>query len=279
MTSMTAMTALNGVNGVSSAPAKILTKRAGPVGEILLNNPARHNAISLEMWEMLADALADAADDGSVRVLVLGAAGGKAFAGGADIATLGAEAGDVAAACDYNKIASETAERLYNFPKPTIAKINGTCVGVGVNLAVCCDMRIAATDATFCIPAAKLGLGYGFAGVKRLAEVVGLPTVMELFFTARRMSPQEALRMGLVNRVVAANEIDEAVAETARVICENAPLTISGIKAIAREIVKPAAARDLAKLERFVEACFASHDFEEGRRACVEKRKPDFSGT
>jgi enoyl-CoA hydratase len=273
------MTTMAALISSHASPPKILTKRAGPVGEIIINSPARHNAISLEMWALLADALADAIDDHTVRVLVLSGAGGKAFAGGADVVTFGADGGDIEAVRAYNKVAGEVAETLYNFPKPTIAKIHGACVGGGLNIAVCCDMRIASTDATFCIPAAKVGLGYGFAGVKRLTEVVGLPAAMELFFTARRVSPQEALRMGLLNHVVPANEIDEVVAETARVICENAPLTIAGIKAIARELVKPAAARDHAKLERFVEACFASHDFEEGRRACVEKRKPDFSGT
>src|SRR5262249_49115383 len=148
-----------------------------------------------------------------------------------------------------------------------------------LNLAVCCDMRIAAADATFCIPAARLGVGYGFGGVKRLAEVVGLPTAMELFYTARRVSPDEALRIGLVNRVVTTAEIDDVVAETAGVTGENAPLTIAGIKAIARELGKAPSARDLAKLERFVEACFTSHDFAEGRRAFVERRKPEFNGT
>jgi enoyl-CoA hydratase/carnithine racemase len=262
-----------------SAQAKILTKRAGPVGEIILNNRARHNAISLDMWERLADVLADAADDGSVRVLVVSGAGGKAFAAGADVSRFGGELGDLEAMRHYNRIAGEASEALYNFPKPTIAKINGYCIGGGLNLAVCCDMRLAAADATFSIPAAKLGLGYGLAGVKRLVEVVGLPAAMDLFFTARRVSPEEALRIGLVNRVVPAADIDDVVAETARIICENAPLTIAGIKAIARELGKPAAARDLAKLERFVEACFTSHDFAEGRRAFMEKRKPDFSGT
>jgi enoyl-CoA hydratase/carnithine racemase len=259
------------------AQAKILTRRLGPVGEIILNNPARHNAISPEMWERLTGVLAEAADDGGVRVLIVSGAGDKAFAGGADVSPFaGLGLADIR---HYNSLANAASEALYNFPKPTIAKINGTCVGGGLNLAVCCDMRIASADAAFSIPAAKLGVGYGFAGVKRLAEVVGLPTAMELFFTARRVAPEEALRIGLVNRVVAANEIDDAVAQTARGICENAPLTIAGIKAIARELGKPAGARDLAKLERFVEVCFTSHDFAEGRRAFMERRKPDFSGT
>jgi enoyl-CoA hydratase/carnithine racemase len=179
----------------------------------------------------------------------------------------------------YNELANAATKVLYDFSKPTIAKINGACVGDGVNLAVCCDMRIASADAAFTLPAAKLGVGYRSGGVKRLAEVVGMPAAMDLFFTARSVTAEEALRMGLVNRVVPSADIDDVVAETARIISENAPLTIAGIKAIARELGKPSAARDLAKLEHFVEVCFTSHDFAEGRRAFMEKRKPDFSGT
>jgi enoyl-CoA hydratase/carnithine racemase len=261
------------------AQAKILTRRAGPVGEIILNNPARHNAISIDMWERVAGALAEAAADGGVRVLIISGAGGKAFAGGAEISTLGADGGDLDAVRRYDKLAGETAEALYDFPKPTIGKIHGPCVGGGLNLAVCCDMRIASEDATFSIPAARLGVGYGLAGVKRLAEVVGLPVAMDLFFTARCVSAEEALRIGLVNRVVPLPDLGDVVAETARVICENAPLTIAGIKAVARALGKPPDARDLDKLERFVEVCLASRDFAEGRSAFLEKRKPDFNGT
>jgi len=259
------------------AQAKILTRRFGPVGEIILNNPARHNAISLDMWERLAEVLAEAADDGGVRVLIVSGAGDKAFAADADIMPFAG--GGLETIRSYNTLADRVSEALYNFPKPTIAKVNGACVGGGLNLAVCCDMRIASSEAVFSIPAAKLGLGYSFGGVKRLAEVVGLPVALELFFTARRVSPEEALRIGLVNRVVPGIDIDDVVAHTARIICENAPLTIAGIKAIARELGKPASARDLAKLEHFVEVCFSSHDFAEGRRAFMERRKPDFNGT
>jgi enoyl-CoA hydratase/carnithine racemase len=262
-----------------AAADKVLTKRVGAVAEIILNNPARHNAISLDMWQRMAELLAEAAADRSVRVLIVAGAGGRAFAAGADISRFESERASLEATRHYNVIAGEASERLYTFPRPTIAKIRGFCIGGGVNIATCCDMRFAASDATFAIPAARLGLGYGFAGVKRLAEVVGLPAAMDLFYTARRLSADEALAMGLVNRVVPVTDIDETVAETARTICENAPLTIAAIKAIAREIGKPSAARDLAKVDAMVEACFTSHDYAEGRRAFMEKRKPDFTGS
>lgn len=267
------------MDAADTAGEKVIRKRTGPVAEILLNNPARHNALSLDMWERLATLLAELAADDSLRVLVLKGAGGKAFAAGADISRFESERASQDAVRHYNTVAGEASARLYNFPRPTIALIRGHCIGGGVNLAVCCDMRIAASDATFSIPAARLGLGYGFAGVQRLAEVVGLPVAMEMFYTARRYSAEDAVRIGLANRMVAVNEIDFVVADTANAICENAPLTITAIKAIARELGKPGAARDHAKLDRMVEACFASNDYSEGRRAFMEKRKPNFTGT
>jgi enoyl-CoA hydratase len=169
-------------------------------------------------------------------------------------------------------------EQLYNFPKPVIAKIQGYCIGGGANVAVCCDLRVCTADAKFGIPAAKLGLGYGFPGVNRLAEIVGVSRAMELFYTARQVTAQEAYDMGLVNRVVPTAEIDQAIAEWTGTIAENAPLTIKTIKAVAREIGKPESKRDLGKLDRMVEDCFASADYIEGRRAFMEKRKPKFQG-
>jgi enoyl-CoA hydratase/carnithine racemase len=258
---------------------KLLAQRDGAVGRIIFNNPARHNAVSLEMWQRMEKLLAELAADASLRVLVVSGAGGKAFVSGADISKFESERATLEAVKIYNATSASVYDRLYNFPKPTIAKIQGYCIGGGMNLAVCCDLRICTADATFAIPAAKLGLGYGFAGVNRLAEIVGISRAMELFYTARQVPAAEALQMGLVNRVVPVSEIDAAVDETTRAIAENAPLTIATIKAVAREIGKSPAERDVAKLERMVEACFASNDYIEGRRAFMEKRKPRFTGT
>jgi enoyl-CoA hydratase/carnithine racemase len=260
-----------------SADPSIITRRDGALAEIVLSNPARHNAISLPMWEQLRDALKRLAEE-DVRVLIVTGAGERAFAAGADISGFEKDRASAEGVKRYNALTAETSERLYNFPRPTIAKIRGYCIGGGLNLAMCCDMRLAASDATFAIPAARLGLGYGLAGVQRLAEAVGLPMAMDIFFTARRLGAEEALRIGLVNRVVAPSELDADVAATAGRIAKNAPLTIAAIKAIARELGKPSAARDLARIDRMVEACFASSDYAEGRRAFMEKREPNFTG-
>jgi enoyl-CoA hydratase/carnithine racemase len=257
---------------------KLLARRSGGVAEIVFNNPAKHNAVSLEMWQRMQSLLTEFAADPALRVLVISGAGGKAFVSGADISKFESERASMDAVKVYNTNSAAAYEQLYNFPKPTIAKIQGYCIGGGANLAVCCDLRICTADAKFGIPAAKLGLGYGFPGVNRLAAIVGISRAMELFYTARQVTADDALSMGLVNRVVPTADIDSTVTEWTDMIAANAPLTIRTIKAVAREIGKPESKRDLGKLDRMVEECFASQDYIEGRRAFMEKRKPKFSG-
>ena len=258
---------------------KLIGRKGGAVAELIFNNPAKHNAVSLEMWERAAAHLADFAADDALRVLVVSGAGGKAFVSGADISKFESERASKEAVDHYNATSAVVYDTLYRFPKPTIAKISGYCIGGGVNLAVCCDLRISDERARFGIPAAKLGLGYGYPGVKRLSDIVGLSYAMEMFYTARQFNAQEASDMGLVNRVLPDSLLDAYVADYTRMIAENAPMTIATIKAVAGEIGKTPDERDLGRLERMVEACFDSNDYVEGRRAFVEKRKPQFTGT
>ncbi len=257
---------------------KLLAKKDGGIAQIIFNNPARHNAVSLEMWQRMKMLLTEFAADPDLRALVISGAGGKAFVSGADISKFESERASEDAVKLYNATSASVYEQLYNFPKPVIAKIQGYCIGGGANLAVCCDLRVCSDDAKFGIPAAKLGLGYGFPGVNRLAEIVGVSRAMELFFTARQVTAQEAYDMGLVNRVVPAADIDTAITEWTDMIAANAPLTIKTIKSVAREIGKPESKRDLGRLDRMVEDCFKSADYIEGRRAFMEKRKPKFQG-
>ncbi|HRD74515.1 MAG TPA: enoyl-CoA hydratase [Hyphomicrobiaceae bacterium] len=265
---------------MAEAPAeeKLLSRRDGAVAHIIFNNPARHNAVSLEMWQRMHMLLDELAADPGVRMLVVSGAGGKAFVSGADISKFESERASEEAVKLYNATSAGAYEKLYHFPKPTIAKIQGYCVGGGMNLAVCSDLRIANESAKFAIPAAKLGLGYGLPGVRRLSEIVGISRTMELFYTAKQLSAREAHSIGLVNEVVPDGEIDAAVERLTATIAGNAPLTIATIKACARELGKPESQRDLAKLDRMVQACFESRDYTEGRRAFMEKRKPVFEG-
>lgn len=257
---------------------RLLAKREDGVGHIIFNNPAKRNAVSLDMWQRMTTLLEEFAEDPSLRVLVVSGAGGKAFVSGADISKFESQRSSKEGVALHNAVGAKAYETIYNFPKPTIAKIQGYCIGGGCNLAVCCDIRVATAGSKFGIPAAKLGLGYGYSGVSRLAEIVGVSRAMELFYTAKQITAAEAQDIGLVNQVVGEDELDRTVDAMTRQISENAPLTIATIKAVAREIGKPSATRDLGKIERMVAACFGSEDYVEGRRAFMEKRKPVFKG-
>ena len=257
---------------------KLYGRREGAVGHLVFNNPAKLNAVSLDMWDGFVGILRDYEQDPAIRCVVVSGAGGKAFVSGADISKFESDRANAEAQVKYDSISKQGYEALYDFPKPTIAKITGYCIGGGMNLAACCDMRFCNEGARFGVPAARLGLGYGFGRIERLSRIVGLPRAMEFLFTARQYSAKEAYDMGLVNAIAADAELDALVARTTAAIAENAPLTIALAKAAAREIAKPEAEQDHRKLEKMVAACFDSEDFKEGRRAFMEKRKPAFKG-
>ena len=180
----------------------MLSRKEGGVGYLIFNNPERHNAVSLEMWEAASGILDDFANDKAIRVVVLTGAGGKAFVSGADISKFESERSSKEAIDRYNVMVDKANTAVYEFPKPTIAMIRGYCIGGGMGLALCCDLRICSDNSKFAVPAAKLGLGYGYKGIKKLVDVVGPSFAKEIFFTARQFTAEEALKMGLVNRVV-----------------------------------------------------------------------------
>jgi enoyl-CoA hydratase len=258
---------------------KMIARKDGRIGHVIFNNPERHNAMSYEMWEATADILSDYSKDADVRVAVLSGAGGKAFVSGADISKFGAERATADGIAKYNAMTERAYDAVYNFPKPTIAMIQGFCMGGGMALALCCDLRIATPGSRFGVPAAKLGLGYDYRGVKRLADIVGPSFTKEIFYTARQFDTEEARIMGLINRVAAEGEIEGYVKQYADTIGGNAPLTIGAIKMAVGEAMKDATERDLRKVEDAVSRCFASKDYVEGRTAFMEKRKPVFTGT
>jgi enoyl-CoA hydratase len=258
---------------------KMLSRKEGRVGYVIFNNPERHNAVSLDMWAAATRILDDFARDDVVRVVVVTGAGGKAFISGADISRFGDERASEAAIAHYNATVSKANNAFYEFPKPIIAMIRGYCIGGGLGLAVCCDLRICSANSRFGVPAAKLGLGYGFAGIKRLSDVVGPAFAKEIFFTARQFDAEEARLMGLVNRVVPEAELETYVKNYAETIAGNAPLTVNSVKFIVGEVVKDESRRDLARADALVQKCFESKDYVEGRTAFMEKRKPVFTGT
>ena len=257
---------------------KMLARKDGGVGYVIFNNPERHNAVSLDMWDATSRILEGFANDEEVRVVVLTGAGGKAFVSGADISKFESERATLEATRRYNASVEKAYTGIQQFAKPTIAMIRGYCIGGGVGLAVCCDLRICSDNSRFAVPAAKLGLGYSYAGLRRLVHVVGPAFAREIFFTARQFDAEEASRMGLVNRVVPEAELEPYVKNYADTIAANAPLTVKGVKYIIGEVMKDESTRNLARCAELVEQCFASNDFIEGRRAFMEKRKPAFTG-
>jgi enoyl-CoA hydratase/carnithine racemase len=258
---------------------KLLSRKEAGVGIVTFNNPERLNAVSLEMWAATKSALDQFAADDEVRVVVLTGAGGKAFVSGADISKFGSERASPEAMRAYEVTTSATFDGIYEFPKPTIAMIRGYCMGGGLGLASCCDLRICSDDSRFAIPAAKLGLGYGYAGLKRLVDIVGPSFAKEIFYTARQFDAREALAMGLVNRVVPTAELESAVKAITDMICANAPLTIKAVKFTVGEVLKDEGKRNVARVNEMVDACFKSRDYVEGRTAFMEKRKPVFTGS
>ncbi|MFZ3361595.1 MAG: enoyl-CoA hydratase [Xanthobacteraceae bacterium] len=258
---------------------KMLSRKEGGVGIVTFNNPERHNAVSLEMWEATTEILNGFAADNDIRVVVLTGAGGKAFVSGADISKFGSERSTLEAVRSYNSKTEATYASIADFPKPTIAMISGYCIGGGLGLATCCDLRICSDNSRFAVPAAKLGLGYGYSGLKRLVDIVGPSFAKEIFYTARQFDAEEARSMGLVNRVVPAAELESYVKGVTDMISANAPLTIKAVKFTVGETVKEDSKRNLARSAELVEQCFKSRDYTEGRTAFMEKRKPAFTGS
>ena len=256
---------------------KMLAEVDGPIGWMIFNQPERHNAVSLEMWAAIPDILDRFEHDPAVRVIVLKGAGSKAFVSGADISQFEATRASLQANLEYDRISDAAAERLAACGKPLVAMIRGWCIGGGLAIAICCDIRIATDASKFGIPAARLGLGYDAPGVKKLMDIVGPSFTKEIFLTARQFTAAEALGMGLLNRVVPDAELDSYVRGYCATIADNAPLTMRALKRTVAELVKGTEG-DLDAADTLIKSCFESQDFVEGRRAFMEKRRPVFRG-
>ncbi len=261
---------------IDTGTDKMLAHVEDGIGWMTYNNPARLNAMSYDMQIAVPRILGAFAQDPEVHVIVVRGAGDRAFVSGADISEFSDKRTTVAARADYDDALARAWGSWRLIDTPIIAMIRGYCIGGGLLTAMKTDIRIAAEGSQFGVPAAKLGLGYG--GVEELMALVGPAWAAEILFSARRLEADEALRIGLVNRVVPVDELEATVRELAATIAGNAPLTVKACKAAIREAQREPSARDLDAVERMVEACFRSEDYLEGQAAFAEKRAPRFRG-
>jgi enoyl-CoA hydratase len=259
-------------------PGRMLAEKDGTIGWMIFDHPERRNAVTQGMWLQIGEILEDFAKDEAIRVVVLKGAGDKAFVSGADISQFGQQRRNAAEVEVSNRLTDAARQALATFSKPTIAMIQGYCLGGGLAIALMCDLRFASEGSTFGIPAARLGVGYGASSVGMLQALVGPAYTREILFTGRRFNGDEALRMGLINRLLPGAELAPYVQDYAAMIGANAPLTIRATKLASTELLKAEAERDLAVVQRAVEACFNSADYHEGRTAFMEKRPPVFTG-
>ena len=259
--------------------AELKTSIEGAVATVVFSNLPKMNAMSYGMWQAVPKVFAELDRNPAVRVIVCAGDGDKAFISGADISQFEQLRGTVAAQIEYNTAVEQAYLAPMNCSKPVVARIRGICIGGGLGFAAACDLRICSDDSIFRMPAARLGLGYSPAGVRRFINVLGAANTTDIFVSARKFDAGEALRMGFVSQAVPAAALEKKVADYCRMVAENAPLTVAAAKFAVQQWQKDGRERDLAKAMRMVEACFASEDHKEGRKAFMEKRIPRFKGS
>jgi enoyl-CoA hydratase len=257
---------------------KLLVRRLGAVGWIVFDQPAKRNAINAAMWRGIPPAMAQFDADAEVRCVAFRGSGTEAFAAGADISEFEKMRAEKSAVVEYDGLLDQVLHAIQDSRKPSVAMIHGFCMGGGLEVALACDLRYCGASAQFAIPAAKLGLAYNIEGHKRLVETVGHARAREIMFLGRRYAADEALAMGLVNRVFPDGELEKNVEEILGTLCENAPLAIANSKTIIEEYVKANGTPDRVRMDAAIARCARSDDYQEGRRAFMEKRKPRFHG-
>jgi enoyl-CoA hydratase len=258
---------------------RILVERANGIGRITFNNPARHNAMNQSMWERMGEAAADLDADKDVRVIVLTGAGERSFVSGADISEFAEHRESDAGVKGFDRAVDKSLKALGAVAKPTIARIDGYCIGGGLAVALACDIRVCTDFSTFGIPAAKLGIGYVFDDIRKLYQLVGPSYTAEILYTGRQFTSEEARYMGLANQVLPRDGLDAHMEDLLGRIAANAPLSIAAVKRTVIELNRREDAQNKAACDAMVAACIASNDIEEGRAAFMEKRPANFTGT
>ena len=262
---------------MTNPQAMLYSRMDGPICWVTIDNASRLNAFTKDMWDAVPRVLRSAEADPECRVIILTGAGEKAFSAGADISEFSSNRTG-ALARDYDVINHAAYVALQVCKKPTIAMVRGYCFGGACELAICCDLRIAADDAIFSIPSAKLSLGYNPRWIQPMLSVMSPAKAKEMLFTGRRYPAADALHMGLVNAVTTSTMLSAETIKLATEIAANAPLSVLAAKAAVDEITAHPESPDMGRLDALVDACFNSADYQEGQNAFLEKRKPVFQG-
>jgi enoyl-CoA hydratase len=247
------------------------------IATVVLNQPARRNAMSLEMWQQLGRIVKQLDGDASTRVTIIRGAGHEAFSAGADITEFEAYRSTPEKALSYNAQVAQAMESLYQAQKPILGLIHGFCVGGGCEIALGCDMRFASEQAVFGVPAARLGISYGHADIKRLVDIVGPANARYIFFTADpRIPARRAFEMGLVNELWPSDQLDQRVYSLARQIGDNSPASIRWAKQAIEVVLRDPGLASVPDGDEQAAQLFGGDDYREGIAAFLEKRKPDF---
>jgi enoyl-CoA hydratase/carnithine racemase len=255
---------------------EILIQRDGPIATLVLNRPEKLNAMTKPMWRALGEAMEGLSADDDLRCVVLRGAGGKAFSPGNDISEFETERSNPEQAKAYGEILHRTLGALSGCRHPTVALIEGICVGGGLEIAALCDMRICGESSRFGVPINRLGLVMAYPEVDGLRRLVGRAATLEILLEGRVFDAAESKDKGLVNRVVPDERVEAEAMETARRIAAGAPLVARWHKQFLARLEDPAPLSE-AELDEGYD-CYATEDFQIGYRSFLEKTRPAFKG-